>query len=528
MQMSGIEQDAVRSVLIVGGGTSGWITAAYLAKVWGAGQPGGIRIRLIESKAIGTIGVGEGTFPTIKRTLSVIGISEAEFMAATSATFKQGIRFVDWAKTPMNGQHSHYFHPFHPPRMMEQVHELTPYWLMGLAGNRPFAQSVCIQDPVVEAGKGPKRPGEPDYDGPLYYAYHLDAGKFADLLRHKAIALGVEHIIGDIETVVRGDNGDIAHVTTQQHGDLSADLFIDCSGFASLLLGQTMQSEFRDMNSVLFVDRAVAMQVPYTDPQTPIATTTISTAQENGWTWDIALSGRRGTGYVYSSRYTDDDRAEAVLRAYVGPEAEKLSARVVPMKIGYRPRHWVGNCVGVGLAGGFLEPLESTGIVLIEAAAQMLGEGLPRRGDMAKAAERFNRAMTTRYERIVDFIKLHFCLSQRRDTAFWIDNADPATSPDSLKALLALWTHRPPSRFDFDSTYETFNTHSWQYVLYGMGFKTDLGDAQGYWRIDQARETFDAVRRAGQAAVSALPLHRTLRDAIADAKGVPAYLSVPA
>jgi tryptophan 7-halogenase len=506
----------IDDVLIVGGGTAGWLTATLLAKRLGASQPNGVRVTLIESSDIGTIGVGEGTFPTMRRTLRMIGVEEAEFMRECSAAFKQAIKFVDWEHPPADGRHSHYFHPFNLPHLMPMGIDMAPYWLMGLADGAIFSDAVTLQDKVVEGLKAPKRITDAPYDGPMNYAYHLDAAKLATFLKKVGKQLGVRHLVGNVERVAVEESGSISAVHTKEHGTLTAGLYVDCSGFAGLLIGKALGEPWRDITHILFVDRAIAMQVPYDRADAPIFPATISTAHETGWTWDIALDARRGTGYCYSSHHVDDDRAEEILRAYNGPAAETLNARRLRMPIGFRDRQWVKNCVAVGLSGGFLEPLESTGILQIEAAAHMIAEYFPRTGDdLDRVAKHFSYVMRRRYECAVDFIKMHFYLSKRRDHDFWIDNTDPKSATGSLLEKLELWRRRPPSFLDFDTTYESFKYQSWQYILLGMGFRPDVGgNESAYPQQKEAAFEFRRVREATQKAMQALPDHRALLDEI--------------
>ena len=350
--------DPVRHVLIVGGGTAGWLTAAFLARTLGTAA-GGVRVTLVESSEIGIIGVGEGTFPSIRGTLNAIGLDEARFVRECDATFKQGVNFVDWSRVG-----ERYFHPFNAPSQRPGAPELMPYWLLGEAGRidekpRAFADAVSMQQRVADASRAPKRASDGDWLGPMNYAYHFDAGKFATLLAAHAQTLGVERVIATVDRVERRDDGGIAAVVTRERGALSADLFIDCTGFRALLIGETLGAARKPLNDVLFVDRALAVQVPYPAADTPIPSYTISTAHEAGWTWDIGLHRRRGVGYVYSSRHTSDEQAERVLRDYVGPAAEALTPRFLKLDTGYRETQWIGNCVAVGLSAGFLEPLES-------------------------------------------------------------------------------------------------------------------------------------------------------------------------
>ena len=494
-------------ILIVGGGTAGWLTAAWLAKHLGG--PGGVRISLVESSDIPTVGVGEGTFPTILRTLSALGADEAGFMRESAAAFKQGIRFVDWVHPKSGGRQRHYYHPFALPREAENL-ELLPYWLLGEAGPVSWADAATLQEKVCDAGRAPKRDTDAGFRGPMNYAYHLDAGRFGAYLAKLALGLGVQHIVATVLRVELDEGGAIAGVVTQGHGTLTAGLYIDCTGFRAELIGRALGVPFVQKNDVLFVDRAVAIQVPHESESSEVPPFTISTAHEAGWTWDIGLPTRRGVGYVYSSRHTDGTRAETVLRDYVGAHGAELPVRHLPLTIGWRARHWEKNCVAVGLAGGFLEPLESTGIILIEAAAYMIASFFQRTGDHASAAARFNRLMTARYERIVDFIKLHYFLTRRDDSAFWRDNMDPSSATESLLAHLEMWRHRPPGRFDFTMDHETFAVANYQFVLYGMGFETRLADRARYSQGLRAREEFARVQGAGRRAVAALPAHREL------------------
>lgn len=498
------------SILIVGGGTAGWLTAAYLARFLALSDQSETRITLLESPDIGIVGVGEGAFPTIRTTLKYLGIDERRFIRDASATFKQGIRFVDWADTPAEGRHSDFFHPFEPPFEAEGT-SLVPYWLrLDPATRPPFAEAVTIQNRVAEARRGPKRPHEEDFGGPLNYAYHFDARLLADVLAESGRALGVRHLSDRLEQVEIGEDGAIASLRTAANGTLRADLYIDCSGFRAELIGRALGSPFTSVRDVLFTNRALACKLPYAQPDAPIESVTIATAHEAGWTWDIGLAGARGIGCVYSSDHIDDARAEAILRGYVGPRIDEISVRTIPFEPGYRAQPWVKNCVAVGLSGGFVEPLESTGVVLIEAAAAMIAELLPLNGPTDAPAKRFNTLMTARYETIVNFLKLHYCLS-RRTEPFWRDNADPATIPERLRELLEQWRHRPPSRYDFTLDVESFAFFNYQYILYGMGFRTELGNEP---RPDDAERIFARIRNFGMRAATDLPSHRALIDQI--------------
>ena len=499
-----------RSILIVGGGAAGWLTAAYLAKHLQLAEHARLEITVLESPDIGIIGVGEATFPTIRNTLRFLGIDEARFIRETSATFKQGIRFNDWARTPENGVHHHFFHPFEAPFSTDGS-SLAPYWLLQDEATRaPFAEAMTIQSRVADAQRAPKRPHEGNFSGPLNYAYHFDAARLAEVLAERAGELGVRRLRGLLSGVELDATGAIDHVMSVEHGRLKADLYIDCTGFRAELIGRAMKAPFKSVRRTLFADRAITCKIPYDRPDAPIQSYTIAAAHPAGWTWDIGLNGARGIGCVYSSDHLDDAGAEAILRGYVGDDAAEAATRRIPFEAGYRETPWVKNCVAVGLSGGFLEPLESTGVVLIEAAVAMIAELFPHNGPIGAPARRFNELMAARYDNIITFLKLHYCISQRNEP-FWRDNAAEASIPDRLVDLLEQWRYRPPARFDFILDLETFAFFNYQYILYGMGFKTDLSPGRAEFpNVAAAEKLFSKIRGFGERATQDLPSHRDL------------------
>ncbi|MFW2828897.1 tryptophan halogenase family protein [Sphingomonas sp. ID0503] len=489
-------------LVILGGGTAGWLAAAHFSRALGLRG-----VTLIESADIGTIGVGEGTFPTIRSTLASLKVSEAEFLRESSASFKQGVLFDGWA----TGADS-YFHPFNLPFGGDDD-ALLPYWIADRSPQRrAYADAVTAQERVIRAGLAPKRSQDPDFSGPMNYAYHFDAARFAAFLRRISEAAGVTRIEGTVASVAQDESGDITELTLADGRTVTGDFFIDCSGFRAKLIGETLGSGFRSVGKHLFNDRALALQVPYASPDEAIRPYTLATAHQAGWTWDIGLDTRRGTGYVFSSAHATDEEAEATLRRYVGTAGDGLEPRMLRFETGYRDRQWIGNCVAVGLSAGFFEPLESTGIMLIEVACKMIGDFLvsPDRAARDAAARSFNRIMAGRFDRIVDFLKLHYCVTRRTDTAYWRDNADAASIPERLQDLLVQWRHRPPSRFDFIVDLETFLPASYQYILYGMGFETKLAQPQRYKESAQAASAFIRVAQAGAQASQHLPPHRAL------------------
>ncbi|MEH3104244.1 MAG: tryptophan 7-halogenase [Sphingomonas phyllosphaerae] len=498
-----------KRVLIVGGGTAGWLTAGYLAKRLSADLPGGAAITLIESTDIGILGVGEGTFPTIRNTLATIGISEADLVRHCGASFKQGAKFAHWRFTPGTAGPDHYTHPFQVAEAANGV-ELLPYWLLGHGGTDNWDAVCSPQKKAADAHRAPKLPSHPDYVAPLNYAFHFDAVALAALLRDKAVASGVTHLDGRVDEVTVGEDGAIAGVVTDRHGTLTADLYIDCTGFRAELIGKALGMPYRSCRDVLFCDSALAVQVPYRDEREPIVSYTVATAQESGWMWDIGLDRRRGVGHVYSSAHTDDARAAELLRGYTGQD---LEPRKIRFEAGYREVNWHRNCVAIGLSSGFFEPLEATGIVFSEVAAGMVANLFPWGGDYETSARQFNANMLKRYERARDFIKLHYCITERRDSDFWRDNIAASSIPDSLHDMLERWRFRPPTEIDMDANVDIFTDASWQYVLYGMGWKTDLSARAGAYRYaDEARRAFAEVERQAAFAVANLPSNRQLID----------------
>jgi tryptophan halogenase len=461
----------VRAVVIVGGGTAGWLTAGIIAaRLQARMKAGGFSVTLIESPDIRIIGVGEGTWPTLRSSLEKMGVSETDLITRCDAAFKQGGKFVGWTT---GAQEDAYYHPLMVPQGFSQAN-LVPHWMREGRG-RSFCDFVSPQGRLCDEGLAPKTITHAEFRGFANYAYHLDAGKFAPFLaRHCTHKLGVRHVLADIVQVNQRQSGDIEGVLTRQAGEILGDLFIDCSGFSALLIGKTLGVGFKQCGDVLFCDTALAAQVPFDTPDAPMASQTISTAHDAGWTWDICLPTRRGIGYVYSSRHQSEEAATETLLRYIGPEQRDLPVRKIPLRCGHRETFWKHNCIAVGLAGGFLEPLESSAIMLVELSAKLIAEQMPAcREVMDIVASRFNDVTMYRFGRIVDFLKLHYVLTRRTDTAFWRDNTDPATVPDRLKELLTLWEYRSPWFFDeFDRLEEVFPAASYQYVLYGMGFQT--------------------------------------------------------
>ncbi|NVM75698.1 2-polyprenyl-6-methoxyphenol hydroxylase-like FAD-dependent oxidoreductase [Duganella sp. SG902] len=502
----------LRRIVIVGGGSAGWMTAGLLAAEHRAAD--GVQVTLIESPEVAPIGVGEGTWPSMRDTLRRIGVSESDFFRECDASFKQGSRFNRWVD---GGDHDYYFHPFVLPQGYGEVN-LPQYWQAGHP-RVPFADLVSFQPHLCAQGRAPKQVVTPEYAAVANYGYHLDAGKFGLFLRkHCLEQLGVRYVPDHVVGVTSHENGDIAALQTQGHGALEGDLFIDCTGMRSLLLGQHYGIPLVAQQHALYNDSALAVQVPYPADDYPIASQTSSTAQSAGWIWDIGLPSRRGVGHVYASGYISDDQAEAELRAYIARtsgQTDIAAPRQLRFTPGYREKFWHRNCVAIGLSAGFIEPLEASALALVEMSAAMVCDELPAtRAAMDIVAARFNEAFTYRWERVIDFLKLHYVLSRRRDSAYWRDNTDPARTPARLRDLLTLWRHRAPSRADLDRIEEVFPTASYQYILYGMGFRGDFSRAPRPQEAAMADHYFQEAAELTRKMLGALPDNRALIDHI--------------
>ncbi|MET4896620.1 tryptophan halogenase family protein [Sphingomonadaceae bacterium jetA1] len=426
-------RDRVR-VVIVGGGTAGWMTAAALTRL----LPGQCTVRLIESEAIGIVGVGEATLPHIRAFNERLGIPEAEFMARTRATFKLGIEFRDWGRIGDS-----YIHPFgtfgrgsgaidfhhYYARLLDEGQQLPP--LDALSYACTLARAGRFTHPEQDRGA---------LSSTFGYAYQFDAQLFAPYLRTLAEAMGAVHTEGMVVDVARdGERGTIRSVTLASGEEIEGDLFIDCSGFRALLLGQTLEEPFEDWSHWLPADRAVAMPCR---TRTAVSPYTSAIAMPAGWRWRIPLQHRTGNGYVYASAFISDEDAARTLEQAI--EGDPLAApRPLRFKAGRRRRCWIGNCVAIGLASGFLEPLESTSIYLVQQAITALIELFPGRDsdDSSSDRDEFNRIIDLEYDRIRDFLILHYHATTRSDSPFW-DYVRTMPIPDSLAEKMDLWRRR--------------------------------------------------------------------------------------
>ncbi|WP_379920589.1 tryptophan halogenase family protein [Erythrobacter sp. R86502] len=453
-----MQQPEVRKLVIVGGGTAGWITAAAFARLLG----GRLAIELVESEAIGTVGVGEATIPQIIRLNTILGIDENAFLRATSGTFKLGIEFVDWGK-----KGSRYLHTFGDTGMNLGNVAFHHYWRRSVSGQAsPDPKGLwdysLHQQAADQARFGKlERVGNTAMTG-LAYAYHFDASRYAVFLRAYAEQRGVTRTEGVVETVLRdGESGDITAIALAGGKQVTGDFFIDCTGFRSLLLGQELGIGYEDWSRWLPCDRALAVPserlptlVPYTR----------ATAKDAGWQWRIPLQHRTGNGHVYSSGFTTDDAAaDTLLRSL---ETKALGdPRPIRFTTGRREAFWAHNCAAIGLSSGFLEPLESTSIHLIQSHVSRLIQLFPRAGNPAAMRDEYNRRCTAEFAQIRDFLILHYNQTARDDSEFWryCRNMDV---PDSLRYKLDLFAASGRVGRDAD---DLFRDASWVQVMLGQG-----------------------------------------------------------
>jgi tryptophan halogenase len=459
-------------IVIVGGGTAGWMSAAWLRRQLRAED---YSVTLVESDEIGTVGVGEATLPHIKTFNDLLGIDEAQFMCATRATFKIGIEFCDWDRPG-----DRYIHPFGAFGEPWGGVEFQHHWLRALkAGGRCAPLEDYSYAVVAARSNAFEFPNEDkgSIRSTYAYAYHFDAALYADYLRSWAIERGVRRIEGRVCDVSRDpSSGDLLELTLKSGERVAGDLFVDCSGFRSLLLGGILGVAWEDWTHWLPCDRALAVPCARTEPLTPY---TRATARRAGWTWRIALQHRTGNGYVFSSRFISEDEARDTVLAALDSTALG-EPRLLRFSPGKRARAWDHNCVGVGLASGFLEPLESTSIYLIQAAVTDLVNLMPRPGSARidpRLADEFNRLNEMQYERIRDFLVLHYAANRRLGEPLW-DHVRSMALPESLAHKLELFRSRATLP---NYQYGLFHRDSWLAVLTGQGIMPE-----GYDRLADA------------------------------------------
>ena len=478
----------VRRVVIAGGGTAGWIAAAALVKHLGSV----IDVTLVESDAIGTVGVGESTIPTTRGFHQFLGIREAPFMAATQATFKLGIMFEDWLRAG-----ERYFHAFGTVGRAQPVADFQHYWLE--AHERGLAGGYGDYSPEHEAALA-ERFATGD-DAPLAYAYHLDATAYARFLRGLSEPAGVRRVEGIIAQVERdGVGGTITALVLASGERVAGDLFLDCTGFRALLIGEALGVGYDDWSHWLPTDSAVAVQSEATAPPVPY---TRAIAHRAGWRWRIPLQRRVGNGLVYAREAMSDDEANALLLDAI--DGEPLTApRVIRFATGCRQRFWARNCLALGLSAGFLEPLESTSIHLIKIAVTQLIRQFPFNGANAAVIDRYNRQARAEWEHVRDFLIAHYHLTERDDSPFW-RRCRTMEVPASLAERIALFLDHAIAFKDQD---DLFGTDSWVQVLLGQGVRPlDHHPAARAVPPGELRDALAALKAGVGRTVSSLPPH---------------------
>ena len=459
----------VQRIVIVGGGTAGWMTALILGRSL---LQRGVAITLVESPAVGTIGVGEGSTPWLRGFFDSLGIDEAEWMPVCHATYKCGITFEGWSTRP--GFES-YFHPFASMldnlTMTQFVHNAEAR--VNHANVHAHPNRFFIAARLAAQCLAPKPVAQFPFD--IWHGYHFDAGLLGEFLRRKAVLRGVRYLARHVTHATLDESGAIATIETREGESISADLFVDCTGFAGLLIDKALGTPFRSFANNLYNDAAVALPTPL---HGPLPSETVSSALKCGWAWRIPLTSRFGNGYVYSTQFCTPEQAEMELRERLGVLDADVQARHLKMKIGRVEKHWNKNCLAVGLAQGFIEPLEATALLFIQQTAAAFAEVLEQ-GDLGEQAhERFNQRVNEHFEGTRDYIVTHYKTNSRSDTEYWRANAANLNLSDELKQLYSLWMSgrsvAPAVRQQqLGKGYPVF---SWYAILAGMGIFPDRND----------------------------------------------------
>jgi tryptophan 7-halogenase len=479
----------VKNVVIAGGGTAGWMTAAALSRLMGKG----LEIQLIESDEIPSVGVGEATIPPILNFHRLLKIDEQAFMRATSATFKLGINFENW-----RSRDQQYFHSFGHTGQDCWAATFHNFWLKGLQqGQSADFEAYCLEIQAARQNRFAHHPNTP-----IHYAYHFDAGRYAQFLRKIAEQEGVRRREGKIDEVILDpDTGFIAGLRLASGELIAGDLFIDCSGMQGLLIEQALNAGYEDWSHWLPCDRAIPLQTAAVSEPVPY---TRSIAHEAGWQWRIPLQHRVGNGLVYSSKYlTDDQAADRLLKNVAGEP--RTDPRVIRFRTGRRRKQWLKNCVAIGLSSGFLEPLESTSIHLIQRSVIRLLQLFPAQGVKDTDVQEFNRQADRELEYIRDFIILHYKVTQRDDSPFW-RYCKAMEVPETLARRIALFQH---SGRIFHEDVDLFHENSWAQVMLGQGMVPEQ-----YHHIvdmmsqDELRAFLGGIKAAIDRTVVELPSHQ--------------------
>ncbi|MFA5955974.1 tryptophan halogenase family protein [Hyphomicrobium sp.] len=466
----------LRSITIVGGGTAGWLTAAFLNRFCKAKDAKhDVEITLIESPNIPIIGVGEASLPSMVILLHQLGISETEFFKATDATFKVAAHFINWHHDD-NGQPVEFLNVLNAPPSID-TRQLADYFV---AFDSQRAASVAgmayvrAYSPVVDIVRGnlaPRRPGQPDFSGEVGYTYHFDATKLASMLKDIATSRGVRHILDDVDAVNLDDRGFVKSLNLRRQDEHPIELVIDCTGFRGSILQQALGEPFESYSDYLLNDRAAVVQIPHKDPRV-IAPTTRATAFSAGWNFNIPLTSRIGTGYVFSSQFISDDKAIEELLAFYGDQAKGCEPRIIPIRTGRVRNAWVKNCVALGLSSGFIEPLEATAIFMSDVGVRWLYHYMPTLDFEPELAAAYNRQIRRLYEEVRNFVQLHYHLNNRQDCEYWKAAREGVKLSDRFRENLKIWRHATPEDVDLESTF-LFGGPVYTLVLIAKGFYKD-------------------------------------------------------
>ena len=491
-----IENSPLKKIVVVGGGTAGWMSAAILSKYLG---PSGTSITLIESEAIETIGVGEATIPYIQNFIEMLGIDEAQFLKETNATYKLGIEFVDWGQIG-----ERYIHPFGEYGVPMGQLPFYHFWSrMRSTGDTNPLEAYSLNIVAARANKF-IRPVEDQTSlaSRISYAYHFDATLFGAFLRRYAEGHGAQRIEAKIvDAALDSESGHILSVELEDGRSVEGDFFIDCTGLRGLLIEKTLGVPFVDWSDVLPMDSAVAVQTEVVEPPRPY---TVATARDAGWTWRIPLQNRVGNGHVFSSKFTDESKAtDLLLDAIDGKPI--TDPRLIKFSTGRRESFWKGNCLALGLSSGFLEPLESTSIHLIQEGLVRFVALMPDASFNPANATEYNRVMGMTYDRIRDFILLHYVATRRDDTEFWryVQNLELSEILQHRMTLLTKAGHY------VDYEYDLFKLDSWLAVMEGQGLGPEVYN-QVADEIDaqQLTQTMTQLRHAITEITKKMPSHK--------------------
>lgn len=488
-------QQPIRRICVVGGGTAGWMTAAHLRRRTNC------EVILVEADSVAPVGVGEATIPALVDWLANMGLDEDDFLRSCKATYKLAIRFQNW----IEGDDA-YWHPFGLCGGTIDDLDLFHYWRRlihsgAIHPETPYSH-YSLQTLLSEQGKAHRPIGQKSVVE--NYAYHLDAGAFADYLKQVGLASGVRHHVAEVQQVNLSPEGHIQSVTCGSGELIAAEFFVDCTGFRSLLIEGTLQDPYIDWSDLLLCDRAVVTRLP---AQSHLSPYTISTALNAGWAWQIPLTDRIGSGYVYSSRHISDEAARAELLEHVNQSADH-ETRLLKMRVGRRQNFWVKNCLSVGLSAGFVEPLESTGIFLIQRALDEWIECFPRTDCPQSLLSIYNARMSDVYDEVRDFIILHYIMSKRSDTAFWRDSRS-VKRPESLQKWLQLYQDTGIAKeADRDPVFRQTNFY---HILASGGLFPAQPMARSDFADQQAIvELLDRISFQNQQIAETLPQHEAL------------------